>query len=191
MQPQLQTIANQPQPLVGFAGKGASLTVERRTDGLECRVSTGSYLMVLGATALFGPVVASVLYAKRDEITRKTPSLLLALIGGMVLLSSFLFVRFLLLGTPRFAVDYATGEIRYFPRRSSSPSLVLRTDQVRSLSVEERIYQDTDGICIPNQYLVVTEKDETTHALCVSTNRQQLEEIRNDLENAGFGRASA
>jgi hypothetical protein len=183
---QTSGVATRPKSLVGFPGTRNTLSIERRPDGLECRVSARSYLFVLAGTALFGPVLAIVLYFRFSAAETHTPRVIMAAIWLLVLLACAGFVRYAL-GQPRFVADYATREIRYFAWRKSAPSLVLRSDEISGLEIEERSFLDEETR-VPNYYLTVTASEGKRYALCVSTDRQIIAALKTDLENAGIGR---
>lgn len=175
-----------PKPLVGFPGIKNTLAIERRPDGLECRVSARSYLFVLAGTALFGPVLGVVLYFRFAEADPHAPRFIMAAIWLLVLLACAGFVRYAL-GRPRFVVDYGAGEIGYFAWRKPAPSLVLRREEIRGIEIEERAFLNEDTR-VPNYYLTVTTREGKRYALCVSTDRQIIAALKTDLENAGIGR---
>jgi hypothetical protein len=179
-----QKASKQAKPLVGFSGIRNSIAVERRPDGVKCRVSTRSYLFVLAGTGLFGPVLGSIFYLRPLE--QHTPSYILGAVWLLIFLSSFVFIRYLL-GCPRFTADYGTGEILYFKWWGSKPSLVLRREEIRNVEVEERSFLD-EGTRVPNFCLTVTTSQDKQYALCVSTDQQLIGSLRSDLENARFGR---
>jgi hypothetical protein len=179
-------VTTRPKPLVGFPGTRNTLSIDRRPEGLECRVSARSYLFVLAGTALFGPVLAVVLYFRFSAAEPHTPRVIVAAIWLLVLLACAGFLRYAL-GRPRFVVDYGTGEIRYFAWRKPAPSLVLRRDEIRGMEIEERSFLDEETR-VPNYYLTVTASEGRRYALCVSTDRQSIAALKTDLENAGIGR---
>jgi len=179
-----QKTIKKPKPLVGFSGIKNSIAVERRPDGIACRVSTRSYLFVVAGTCLFGPVLVGLFYLR--PLDQHTPSFVLGAVWLLSFLSSLVFIRYLL-GCPRFTVDYGTGEILYYAWWISRPSLVLRREEIRSVEVEERSFLD-EGARIPNFCLTVTTSQDKQYALCVSTDQQLIGALRSDLANARFGR---
>jgi hypothetical protein len=174
----------QPKPLVGFTGINNSISVARRPEGIECRVSTRSYLFVLAGTALFGPVLETIFFFRPLE--RHTPSLILGAVWFLSLLSSVAFIRYAL-GCPRFSANYGTGEIRYFAWWGPGPSLILRREEIKSIEVEQRFFLD-EGNKTPNYCVTVTTQQGKRYALCVSTDQQLISALKSDLENARFGR---
>jgi hypothetical protein len=179
-----QKMVKKPKPLVGFSGIKNSIVVERRPDGIECRVSTRTYLFVLAGTGLFGPLLGCLFYLRPLE--QHTPRFVFGAVWFLILLSSLVFIRYLL-GCPRFTVDYGTGEILYYKWWSSKPSLVLRREEIRSVEVEERPFLD-EGVRIPNFFLTVTTFQDKQYVLCVSTDQQLIGALKSDLANARFGR---
>lgn len=109
------------------------------------------------------------------------PGLIFWAIWFLVLLSSVGFVRYAL-GCPRFKADYSTGQIFYFPWWWSRPSLVLRLAQIQNMEIEERFFRE-EGIGAPNYYLIVTTNDGNRYALCVSTQKQIIMNLKKELEN--------
>ena len=153
--PQSKTgAATRSRPLVGFPGLQNSLKVERRPDGIHCRVSTGAYIFVLAGTAVFGPAVLYLLYFMPEKLEPHTPRLILGAVWFLSLLSSAVFVRYAL-GCPRFKAIYGTGEILYFAWWGSTPSLVLRRGEIRNMAVEEWPFLN-EGTRVPNYYITVT-----------------------------------
>jgi hypothetical protein len=179
-------MVKQPKPLVGFTGINNSISVARRPDGIRCRVSTSSYLFVLAGTALFGPVLGSVLFFWPEKLEPHTPSLILGAVWFLSFLSLVVFTRYAL-GCPRFIVNYGTGEIRYFAWWGPRPSLVLHREEIKSIEVEERFFLD-EGNKTPNFCVTVTTQQDKRYALCVSTDQQMISALKSDLENARFGR---
>jgi hypothetical protein len=176
----------QPKPLVGFTGMNNSISVARQPDGIECRVSTSSYLFVLAGTALFGPVLGSVLFFWPEKLEPHTPSFILGAVWFLILLALVAFIRYAL-GCPRFSANYGTGEIRYFAWWGPKPSLILRREEIKSIEVEERFFLD-EGNKTPNYCVTVTTQQDKRYALCISTDQQMISALKSDLENARFGR---
>lgn len=178
--------ATRSRPLVGFPGLQNSLKVERRPDGIHCRVSTRTYVFVLAGTAIFGPAVIYLLYFMPDKLEPHTPRLILGAVWFLSLLSSGVFVRYAL-GCPRFNAMYGAGEILYFAWWGPKPSLVLRRGEIRNMAVEERTFLN-EGTRVPNYYITVTTDGDKCYALCVSTDQQMILALKGDLENAVVGR---
>lgn len=175
----------QPRPLVGSAGAGNSITVERRPGGIDCRFSIRTYLFILVATFLFGPALEALLLLRPDKISPHTPRLIMGAVWFLSLLALASFLRYAF-GRPRFSVDFGTGEIKYFAWWGSRPSLTLQRGEIQGMEVEERVFLD-EGKKVPNYCLTVTMSEGKRHALCVSTDRELVETLKNDLVAAGFG----
>ena len=173
-----------PRPLVGFTGVYNSISVTRRPDGIDCRVSCRSYAFLLAGTALFGPVLEIMLYFR--PIVAHTPGFIVGAVWLLSLVSAVIFIRYSL-GCPRFTANYGTGEILYYAWWGSRPSFVLRREEIQSIQVEERPFLD-EGARIPNFCLTVTTSQDKQYALCVSTGQQLIGTLRSDLANARFGR---
>jgi hypothetical protein len=174
------------KPLVGYPGINNSLVIQRRGDGIECRIATVSYLFVLAGTGVFGPLLGLLLYLCRDQLDQHTPRFITWAVWLLVVLAAAGFVRYAL-GRPKFEVDYGSGEIRYYAWRSPSPSLVLRRKEIRDMEIREWSFVD-EGSSVANYYLTVTTGEDKRYALCVSTDKKIVEALKTDLENAGIGR---
>ena len=175
-----------PKPLVGYPGTRNSLVVVRRSGGIECRVTSASYLFVLFGTALFGPFLGLLLYFQRGQVDQHAPRIIMGAVWLLIGLATAGFVRYAL-GRPKFDVDYGTGEIRYYAWRSPSPSLVLRREEIRGMEIAEWPFVN-EGTRVANYYLVVTAAEGKRYALCVSTELEIIAALKTDLENAGIGR---
>jgi hypothetical protein len=179
-------VSKQPKSLVGFAGIRNSIEVRHNQDGIVCRISTGSYIFVLVGTGIFGPGLGYLFYFHPEKLQPHTPGVILAVVWFLIILSSLIFLRYAL-GRPRFEAASSTGEIRYFAWRTSSPSLVLRWSDIKSMEVEERIFLN-EGTRVPNYCVTVATHQDRRYALCISTNKQLISSLKNDLENARIGR---
>ena len=163
-----------------------SIAVQRRPDGIHCRISTGTYTFVLAATATFGPALGSLLYFRPEKLEPHTPSVILAAAWLLSILSSAIFVRYAL-GCPRFKATYATGDFLYFAWWGPVPSLVLRRGGIRSLEVEERFFLN-QGNRVPNYCITAITNADQRYALCVSIDEQLIRGLKSELDKFVAGR---
>jgi hypothetical protein len=173
------------RPLVGFIGIQNSITVQRRADGIHCRISSSAYVFLLAGTATFGPALSFLLYFRPEKLELHTPGIVLGAVWFLSILSSAIFVRYAL-GCPRFKATYDTGDILYFAWWGSAPSIVLRRREVRSLEVEKRFFLN-EGNRVPNYVITAITNADQRYAICVSNDEQLVRGLKNELEKLGAG----
>ena len=169
-------------PWVGLGGTHNSIAIVRDGHRVMCRLAHPSYLLVLGATAGFGPVAMALvaLTVQGRAFVRGAPVPLVAFVGLMFLASAAVFV-YQLVRYHRFVIDRRTGDVTLSSRWSGAPVHVIRRDEIAGVEVSQQAYVASEVRSVTNHVLAMVLRDGSRRALALSTRRELIDDLAREL----------
>jgi hypothetical protein len=166
------------RPLVGYVSNRNTIEVRRKQDRLIVQLSRGTYLFVIFAAALFGPMLSFFVLARPEMLNPNLPAFakfLLLLLN----LGAWLWFFHSLVTRPRIEIPRESGDLLFFVR-GSKPSLVIPRQQIAALVIEDDAY-GTAHRSIPNAVAAARLTDGDTVRLFASPDSNFLASLIAEL----------